>query len=561
MVLLSPGRTITESLNALASSTAQQLEKIWDEVGYTPQERAAQLSDLIVKFRDQCELKISEEQAVADTFRQTIMESKEELKALGAALNAPIDPRLLRENVDQTLTDELSNLQDSLEILRDDAAIAKQDLQECLEFLEESHGALGRPLNETWKDIESDLTIRRREEFRRQVEEMKEEISTRTGAIVQLLRDCQHLMKDLGIDGEQSESALDRRIHGSLVRSNDSNVALASEFQTETSTGISAKALEELTTRASELSHEKKKRKTMLQEMGAEIAILWEQLRIPEEDQRIFTDSVKGLGMDTIHKGQNELQRLKTLKANMMGKLIDEARQVIRDLWEETNASEAMREAFTPMAVEEDRLFNDNLFEQHEEHIQELQERLEHMKPIIRLIERREDILRERVEYEELQKDSDRLKQRGAAMARQLMEEEKMARRIKKDLPKMTASLQEKLAEWQQWTGEEFKYQGRVYSEVMMRQEDEWVQYKATEMQMKLKKKQEEHHSEENKFLVKANLPKRKPSNMRPLGDSNRVGHGESDRPPSRLRGRNTTEMPQKPSPPVRGTSRSRLTT
>ena len=85
MVLLSPGRTITESLNALASSTAQQLEEIWDEVGYTPQERASQLSDLMIKFRDQCEQKISEEQTVAETFRQTIAESKEELKALGVA--------------------------------------------------------------------------------------------------------------------------------------------------------------------------------------------------------------------------------------------------------------------------------------------------------------------------------------------------------------------------------------------------------------------------------------------------------------------------------------------
>jgi protein regulator of cytokinesis 1 len=561
MVLLSPGRTLTESLNGLASTTAQQLEEIWDEVGYTPQERASQLSDLLVKFRDQCEQKISEEHTVAETFRQTIAESKEELKGLGEALKTPVDQKLLRENSGQTLTDELSNLQDSLEILRADAAVAKEDLQQCLEFLEESHEALGRPIDEKWKDIESDLTIRRREEFHRKVEEMKEEIGTRTGAVIQLLRDCQHLMNDLGIECESSESGLDRRIAGSLVRSKDSSFIMASKFETETCTGIGSKALEDLTNRASELSLEKRQRKTMLQDMGAEIAILWEQLRIPEKEQRVFTDSVKGLGMDTIQKGQDELHRLKALKANMMGNLIDEARQSIRDLWEQTNASESLRREFTAINIEDEQLFNDELLEQHDVYVQELQERLEQMKPIVRLIERRDDILRERLEYDELQKDSDRLKQRGAAMARQLMEEEKMARRIKKDLPKVTLQLQEKLVEWLEWTGEDFKHNGRVYSEVMVEQENEWVQYKTSEMQMKLKKKQEEHQSEENKYMVKANPSKRKPSSMRPLGDSNRMGQNDHDRPSSRMRGRNTNEIPQKPTPPTGGVARSRLTT
>ena len=60
-VLLSPSRTITETLNALASSTANQLEEIWDQVGYSPQERASQLKELLMSFRDQCDQKISEE--------------------------------------------------------------------------------------------------------------------------------------------------------------------------------------------------------------------------------------------------------------------------------------------------------------------------------------------------------------------------------------------------------------------------------------------------------------------------------------------------------------------
>jgi len=47
VLTLSPSRTITDSLAALSQTTGQQLEEIWDEVGYSPEERAAQLSDLL----------------------------------------------------------------------------------------------------------------------------------------------------------------------------------------------------------------------------------------------------------------------------------------------------------------------------------------------------------------------------------------------------------------------------------------------------------------------------------------------------------------------------------
>jgi hypothetical protein len=160
------------------------------------------------------------------------------------------------------------------------------------------------------------------------------------------------------------------------------------------------------------------------------------------------------------------------------------------------------------------------------------------------------------MEYEELQKDSDRLKQRGAAMAKQLMEEEKMARRIKKELPKLTKLLQEKLAEWRDGHGEDFQYGGEVYVDAMTRQAEEWVQYKSSEMQQKLKKKQEEQDLEENKYLGKVGLGNKKQMPSRPLGDSNRQNNA---RHPSRGRSRNVD--PMKPTGTTTGSMpRSRLT-
>lgn len=522
MVLLSPARTISETLTTLATTTGKQLEEIWDELGYSPEERASELSDLLVKFRDLCEQKIAEEKGVVEASRKEIAETKEKIRKTAAALKTDVDSTLIGIDSGRTLTDELASLEAVLEGLSTAADAAREDLRECSAYIVEAHDALGIEADPRWLDIESDLTSTAREAFRQKMSEMKDETSSRMVAIVQLVRDCQHLMNDLRIEAEKNGTELDRMIAGSLVRSKDGSPIMASKFRSPTCVGISAKALEELTKRVAELHTEKRRRKEKLQDMGAEIALLWEKLHVPEEDQRAFTQSVQGLGTDTIEKGEQELIRLHRLKSEMLGKLIDEARETIVDLWDEMNATPDYRDEFEPMKLKAVSLYDDRLLDQHEEYICALRSRLEQMKPILRLIERREVVLQERFKYEELQKDSDRLKQRGAELTKQLMEEEKMARRIKRDLPKLTDLLQEKLLEWKTTNNEDFQYKGKKYLEVMEVQEEEWNKYKAEEMQRKLKKKQEEKANIENRFgaaTLKPHVATK--ASGRPLGETN----------------------------------------
>ena len=487
MILLSPSKSVTDAIRGLVTTTAEALEGIWDEIGYGPEERASQLSDLIAKFRDLCEQKISEERHVMETFQQTIQESKEEIKTTSEALRIPTDHHLLREHSGQTLTDELATLEAALEGLRASATAAKEDLRECSNFIVEAHQVLGLSMDNKWKDIESDLTSTRREEFHTKRAEMKEELSTRSTAIIQLVRDCQNLQNDLRIDPERSENPFDRQIAGSLVRSKDDSFIMTSKFETETCTGISAKAMEKLTKRVAELHAEKKNRRLKIQDMGTEISMLWEKLRVPMEEQRAFTESIQGLGLDTITKGENELARLRQLKSRKLGSLIAESRNTIQELWNQTSATPEFRKQFTAFFVTEDG-FDEELLERHDDYITDLIVRLEEMKPILRMIEKRELIVQERYELEELQKDPERLKQRGAS--RQLMEEEKMARRVKRELPKLNEHLTEKLLEWPKKHGEEFKYNGELYLETIGRQEEEWRQHKEDQMERKKKKKE-----------------------------------------------------------------------
>jgi protein regulator of cytokinesis 1 len=496
MILLSPSRTIADSLTALAASTAQNLEQVWDEVGYNPEERASQLSDLLRQFRNLCDEKISEERGVAETFRAEIFNAQQELQQTGKALKRLVDPQLLRETLTgQSLTDQLASIEQTLEGLREAAAVAREDLSACQQYLMESYEALGWEQEEEWKDVDSDWTVERREAFHVKVAEIKQQIATRTDAVVALVQDCQHFLHELRMDVEATP--LDRRIAGSLVLSKDNTYMLTSKVQNDTCVGIGSTVLEDLTQRAAELSAERKLRKTKLQEMGTEIATLWEKLRISEDEQREFTQGIQGLGMDTIVKGEEELERLHALKGAMLGKLIVEARERIASLWVETNTTLEQQKTFKAYKDTQESF---ELLDLHDDYVIVLEGRLEQMQPILRILERRAEILAERMEYEELQHNSERLQQRGAALTKQLMREEKMAKRIKRELPKLSSMLEDKLFEWKREHREDFQYGGEVYLEVMDRQEEEWKSYKESEMKAKLMKKQEERALAENRY-------------------------------------------------------------
>merc|ERR1712032_214748 len=88
--------------------------------------------------------------------------------------------------------------------------------------------------------------------------------------------------------------------------------------------------------------------------------------------------------------------------------------------------------------------------------------------------------------------------QRGSALTKQLMKEEKMSRRIRKDLPRLTDELGKKLREWEGMSKSPFLYKGTSYLDKMDQQDKEWKQYKENQTQLKLKKKQQERTIHDN---------------------------------------------------------------
>lgn len=563
-LLRRPSHAMRDSFQQLATQTAHKLESIWDLVGVSPDERAVQLSDLVEKIASICDDKINEEQGLADQFSKEIELLREEWESSCRALQlGEVDPvASLKRDPSATAMGEGVSLQceyeailGRLENIRSVKAAAMEDLEDSKRRIYEAYAALhGCSMDEAarsgelevWSDIETDLTEQQREVFRSKACEYEESVSSRTKAVVSLMLECQSLIRELeivppscvdgGVDGdycahgpggvdEVGRSEDDVKIMKGLKlvegveeeelqplqhqhrrsRKSASDYTIVSLCESPTCTGIGNGALERLTSRLAELNGEKRRRRERLGKMGRDIAALWTMLRIPQEEQQAFTESIRGLGLDTIRKGGQELNRLHDLKAVMIGKLIREQRQTIEELWEKTNSSDVERASFDSyFYINDDAKLTDDLLSKHEEYVASLNAKLAKMQPILDLIAKREAIISERFELEILQKDPDRLKGRGAT--KQLMKEEKMGRRVQKELPKITHMLEKTLTEWYHDNrpvstedGEEidpelghFMYQNTPYLETMYNQEHEWKTRKERGEQERQRKRQEE---------------------------------------------------------------------
>ena len=81
-----PSLAMRESLSHIATMTSHALEEIWDCVGVASDERVSQLSDLVERIGQLCEMKVQEEEALREQFKKEISEARKEWTEICAAL-------------------------------------------------------------------------------------------------------------------------------------------------------------------------------------------------------------------------------------------------------------------------------------------------------------------------------------------------------------------------------------------------------------------------------------------------------------------------------------------
>ncbi|KAK4152069.1 microtubule associated protein-domain-containing protein [Chaetomidium leptoderma] len=228
--------------------------------------------------------------------------------------------------------------------------------------------------------------------------------------------------------------------------------------------GLHEEDLARLRAKRDKLLEEKKNRERRLRDLKSTVEGLWERLGIEERERKAFLNGNRGCGVRQINEFEDELARLNELKRQNLHLFVEDARFKLQELWDALYLSEDEMLEFTPAFSD---VYSDALLEAHEREIGRLEVLQEQRAPTLALVDRHKSLVNERDELATSSQDASRLMMRGQKGERRdpgkLLREEKMRKRIAKELPKVTADLRRALEQWEDEYGRPFLVHGERY--------------------------------------------------------------------------------------------------
>lgn len=227
--------------------------------------------------------------------------------------------------------------------------------------------------------------------------------------------------------------------------------------------GLHETDLANLIGKRDKLVDEKKGRERKIKELRASVESLWERFGVDEADRRAFLAANRGCGLRTINEFEEELARLNELKRQNMHLFVEDARCRLQELWDSLYFSEEEMLDFTPAFSD---VCSDALLEAHEAEISRLETLKEQRAPTLEMIEKHRGLLADREALSSSSQDASRLMGRGKGEKRdpgKLLREEKMRKRIARELPKVEVELRKELERWEDEFGRPFLVHGDRY--------------------------------------------------------------------------------------------------
>lgn len=281
------------------------------------------------------------------------------------------------------------------------------------------------------------------EEFTR----VYDEYNKRVNMIQTFAEEIVRLWSELGIPQAQTDSSI-------VQNYRDSPEQL----------GLHQSDLDRVKSRRDKLLDEKRGREKRLAEMRATIEGLWNRLGVEEPDRKAFLAANRGVGLRTINEFEDELSRLNELKRQNLHLFVEDARVRLQELWDQLYFSEEEMLDFTPAFSD---VYSDALLSSHEAEIERLTTLKETRAPILAVIDRHRSLINDRETLAASANDASRLMlkpQKGEKRdPGKLLREEKMRKRIAKELPKVSAELVKTLQEYEQEYGRPFLVHGESY--------------------------------------------------------------------------------------------------
>lgn len=228
--------------------------------------------------------------------------------------------------------------------------------------------------------------------------------------------------------------------------------------------GLHQEDLKRLSSKCDKLVSEKQQRERKLKELRSTVEGLWDRLSVDDSERRQFLAANRGCGVRQINEFEDELSRLNELKRQNLHIFVEDARIKLQDLWDGLYYSEEEMLDFAPAFSD---VYSDALLSAHEHEIARLEALKEQRAPIIAAVDKHRGLIQDREDLAKSSHDASRLMIKGAKGEKRdpgkLLREEKMRKRIAKDLPKVEAELRKTLEAWEDEYGRPFCVHGERY--------------------------------------------------------------------------------------------------
>ena len=228
--------------------------------------------------------------------------------------------------------------------------------------------------------------------------------------------------------------------------------------------GLHADDIKRLQAKRDRLVEEKRGRERKLKELKVTVEGLWDRLGVEEIDRKRFLAGNRGCGLRAINEFEAELDRLNELKRQNLHLFVEDARFKLQELWDGLYFSEEEMLEFAPAFSD---VYSDALLSAHEAEISRLEALKEQRAPTLQLIDKHRSLIKDRDDLSASSQDASRLLAKNNKGEKRdptrLLREEKMRKRIAKDLPKIEAELRKTLERWEDDYGRPFLVHGSRY--------------------------------------------------------------------------------------------------
>ncbi|KAJ6261846.1 hypothetical protein Dda_2645 [Drechslerella dactyloides] len=292
------------------------------------------------------------------------------------------------------------------------------------------------------------ITTSSKQKLEAEFSRVYEEFTRRIATVKTLSADIVNLWAELGTPTH----LIDRKIVETCRESYDDY-----DIRMESITALRAKK--------QKLSDEKAVRERRIKEIHQQLQPLWEKFQQDDQEEQRFLQKNRGCSLEVVQNWENEMSRLMEIKKQHMHIFIEEARRVLQDMWDLLYFTDEEMYQFEPAWSTSN---TEAVLRAHEMEIARLQKLADERGPVLSLIEKYQTLMNDKNSLEASSQDPSRLLAKGPRDPTRLLREEKMRKRIAKELPKVESDLVDALEEWEAEHGEVFRVHGESYLETIL---------------------------------------------------------------------------------------------